>query len=102
MDNHVNDSDKPMRDHRAEDRVRTKVPLVEPEVGGRLIDMSRSGISFHTTHEYSVGDQIDMHFRVGSLDEPGRLEFHCKGEVVRVTPSEGGFVVAGSIQWLDD
>ena len=90
-----------MKDHRSEVRVQSPVPIRQEPDGARLIDMSRSGISFITDREYAVGDPIDMHFFIGPGAQDDRLEFHCRGKVVRVEPDPDGWLVAGSIEWLD-
>lgn len=91
-----------MENHRAEERVRTQIPVEQEPGGGRLVDMSRSGLAFVSQKKYEVGDPIDMHFYVGPREDADRLELHCRGEVVRVEENNGGWLVAGSIEWLQD
>ncbi|MDX1582821.1 MAG: PilZ domain-containing protein [Thermoanaerobaculia bacterium] len=91
-----------MEDNRAEERIKTSIPVRQEPDGGKLIDMSRSGLSFVSQKEYEVGDPIDMHFYVGPREAPDRLELHCRGEVVRVEKTAEGWLVGGSIEWLED
>jgi hypothetical protein len=89
-------------EHRREERVRSRLPiLVEPE-GGRLIDMSRSGVSFRTPRRHEIGDPIDIHLVVGKRDTPGRFDLHCRGSVVRVARREREWMIAGSIEWMEE
>jgi hypothetical protein len=89
-------------DHRREERIRSRLPIeVEPE-GGHLIDMSRSGVAYQTPRRHAVGDPIDIHLVVGPLGSPGRLDLHCRGSVVRVTPCDKEWMIGGAIEWIEE
>ena len=55
-------------------------------------DISGLGVLFRTEAEFRIGEEIDFHIEI--VDG---VDVRCGGRVVRITPENGGWLVAATI-----
>jgi hypothetical protein len=90
-----------MDQKRRESRFRATFPVEIEPAGGITVDMSGSGIAFITEHPYEVGDEISLRIIMGKRG-PEKQELECRGRIVRVESTDGGFRVGASVEWSED
>lgn len=69
-------------------------------VPGTTVNVSRSGVLFDGPLFARVGESIDFSLEIGTRPTDA-LQLHCRGRVVRTTPSRQGMQVAATIDWIE-
>jgi len=84
-----------VQEKRLRERVYTALPVMLGTATGITRDVSASGIFFETDAPDAVGDRISL---MVELDTPrGKRMLRCKGDVVRIEPSDTRIGVAVKI-----
>lgn len=83
------------RESRRDERVPTELPVDLGATTGVTRNVSASGMFFETDTAYAVGSEIS--FSVNLETPGGKMVLRCRGEIVRVKPTNGKVGVAVKI-----
>ena len=84
------------KERRLEPRYALSVPIRIGGVDATTLNVSLSGVAFLSPVAFPISKPIDFSVVLRSPTSPVQMD--CRGVVTRADPSEGGFVVAATIE----
>ena len=85
------------QERRSADRFEMELPLaVAGAQGGVTRNLSLTGLAFTARQPFVLGEQVEVTFEY--LLDGHNFPLHCRAEVVRCEPCEGGFTVGARLE----